>query len=273
MQILTHWKRLCCWARLKAGGEGDDRGWDGWMASPTQWTWVWASSGSWWWTGKAGVLQSMGSQRVGQDWVTELNWDTFQEEQRKTNLNIWNTGTNDRHSQKDPSDAAIRRVIAFFFYEIVKWTLTVDNCCREKLILTPCWKCFFDLLFVADVTIIIHIDLPQRTLTLCLTVRLKCLCYTHREIIWSWPPVKTTKTEKRLTQPFQSLTISGDILQNWRSFHFSSPLPFLLYSAFWLQILVASLWLYKRTWHSDLNKMVTLRLLVSRTNLDFVTCW
>ena len=60
--------------RLKAGGEGDDRGWDGWMASLTQWTWVWISSGRWWWTGKPGVLQSMESQRVGHDWVTELNW-------------------------------------------------------------------------------------------------------------------------------------------------------------------------------------------------------
>ena len=52
----------------------DDRGWDGWMASLTQWTWVWADSGSWWWTGKCGMLQSMGSQRVRYDWVTELNW-------------------------------------------------------------------------------------------------------------------------------------------------------------------------------------------------------
>ena len=57
----------------KAWGEGDNRGWDGWMVSPTQWTWVWANSGSWWWTGKPGVLQSMGSQRVGHDWATELN--------------------------------------------------------------------------------------------------------------------------------------------------------------------------------------------------------
>ena len=62
-----------CRERLKAG-EGDDRGWDGWMASPTWWTWVWASSGSWWWTGRPGVLQSMGSQRVRHDWETELNW-------------------------------------------------------------------------------------------------------------------------------------------------------------------------------------------------------
>ena len=59
---LTLWKRLQCRERLKAGGEGDDRGWDGWMASLTQWTWVWASYGSWWWTGKPGVLQSIGAQ-------------------------------------------------------------------------------------------------------------------------------------------------------------------------------------------------------------------
>ena len=70
---LTRWKRPWCWKRLKVGGEGDDRGWDGWMASPTQWTWVWASSRSWWWTGKPGLLQSMGSQRVRHDWATELN--------------------------------------------------------------------------------------------------------------------------------------------------------------------------------------------------------
>ena len=70
---LTHWKIPWHWERLKAGGEGDNRGWDGWMASPTQWTWVWASCGSWWWTGKPGMLQSMELQRVGHDWVTELN--------------------------------------------------------------------------------------------------------------------------------------------------------------------------------------------------------
>ena len=68
---LTHWKRPWCWERLKARGEGDDRGWDGWMASPTQWTWIWASSGRWWWTGKPCVLQSMGLQRVGHYWATE----------------------------------------------------------------------------------------------------------------------------------------------------------------------------------------------------------
>ena len=71
---LTHWKRPWSWERLRAGREGDDRGWDGWMASPTQWTWVCVDSGSWWWTGRPGVLRFMGSQRVRHDWVTELNW-------------------------------------------------------------------------------------------------------------------------------------------------------------------------------------------------------
>ena len=61
------------WLGLGAG-EGDDRGWDGWMASPTRWTWVWVKSGSLWWTGRPGMLQFMGSQRARHDWVTELNW-------------------------------------------------------------------------------------------------------------------------------------------------------------------------------------------------------
>ena len=70
---LTHWKRLWCWEGLGAGGEGDDRGWDVWMASLTRWMWVWVNSGNWWWTGRPGMLQFMGSQRVGHDW-SELNW-------------------------------------------------------------------------------------------------------------------------------------------------------------------------------------------------------
>ena len=66
---LTHLKRQWCWERLKAGGEGDNRGLDGWMASPTQWTWVSVDSGSWWWTGRPGMLWSMGSQSVGHNWA------------------------------------------------------------------------------------------------------------------------------------------------------------------------------------------------------------
>ena len=94
---LTHWKRPWCWEGLRARGEGDDRGWDGWMASPTQWTWVWVNSRSWWWTGRPGVLQFMGLQRVGHDWVTELNWwktqnsksNLEQEEQSQRNHANW----------------------------------------------------------------------------------------------------------------------------------------------------------------------------------------
>ena len=71
---LTYWKRPWCWEGLGAGGEGDDRGWDGWIVSPTRWTWVWVNSRCWWWTGRPGVLRFMRSKRVGHDWVTELNW-------------------------------------------------------------------------------------------------------------------------------------------------------------------------------------------------------
>ena len=89
---LTPWKRPLCWERLKVGGEGDDRGWDGWMASPTQWTWVWVNSGSWWWTGRPGVLQSMGLQRVGHNWTTKLNWWTSNDTVKSLlviNVSIW----------------------------------------------------------------------------------------------------------------------------------------------------------------------------------------
>ena len=76
-----------CWEGLGAGGEGDDRGGDGWMASRTRWTWVWVNSGRWWWTGGPGVLWFMGSQRLRHGWATELNWKG-----RKSlweMLNIW----------------------------------------------------------------------------------------------------------------------------------------------------------------------------------------
>ena len=71
---LTYWKRPWCWEGLGAGGEGDDRGWDGWMTPLTQWTWVWTSFGCWRWAGQPGVLQYRGSQRVVHDWETDLNW-------------------------------------------------------------------------------------------------------------------------------------------------------------------------------------------------------
>ena len=79
MRRTDSFEKTMSWERLKVikdpGKEGDDRGWDGWMGSPTQWTWLWVNSGSWWWTGRPGVLQSMWSQTFGHDWVTELNWN------------------------------------------------------------------------------------------------------------------------------------------------------------------------------------------------------
>ena len=88
---LTHLKRLWYWEGLGAGGEGDDRGWDGWMASPTQWTWVWVDSGRWWWTGKPGVVQFMGSQSVGHNWATELGWTEL------TATHVWKIPFLDSH--------------------------------------------------------------------------------------------------------------------------------------------------------------------------------
>ena len=86
---MNHWKRPWCWEGLGAGGEGDNRGWDGWMASLTQWTWVWVDSRSWWWTGRSGVLQFMGSQRVGHDWATELNWTEVPVDLQWTEFSPW----------------------------------------------------------------------------------------------------------------------------------------------------------------------------------------
>ena len=74
MQRTNSLEKTLMLGKLEANGEGDDRGWDGWMGSLTRWTWVWASFGRWWWTGKPSVLQSMGLQSVGHDWTTELNW-------------------------------------------------------------------------------------------------------------------------------------------------------------------------------------------------------
>ena len=69
---LTHWKRLWIWEGFGAGGKGDDRGCDGWIASPTQWMWVWVNSGSWWWTARPGVLHFMGCKEL--DMTERLNW-------------------------------------------------------------------------------------------------------------------------------------------------------------------------------------------------------
>ena len=87
---LTHWKRPWWWERLKAGGKGDDREWEDWMALQTQWIWIWASSGSWWWTGRPGMLQSIGLQSIGHK---QLNWTELNQTLRRSYLCTESTGT------------------------------------------------------------------------------------------------------------------------------------------------------------------------------------
>ena len=128
---LSHLKRPWCWERLRAGGEGDDRGWDGWMASPTQWTWVWVNSGSWWWTGRPGVLQFMRSQRVRYDWATELNWTYY-------NISIVGEGTwwrvirELRNSSKIFWSFKLYTCIFLIKYKILKYTLYIKKAYSHK---------------------------------------------------------------------------------------------------------------------------------------------
>ena len=119
---LTHWKRPWCWERLKAG-EGDDRGCNGWIASSTRWTWVWASSGSWWWTGKPDMLQSMGSQRVRHDWVTELTELYILAPPLPLGSNpleppIWETASWAWRSQKDCQITQFSTFTCAFFFSV-----------------------------------------------------------------------------------------------------------------------------------------------------------
>ena len=94
---VTRWKRPWCWEGLGAGREGENRGWDGWMASPTRWTWIWVNSRTLWWTGRPGVLWFMESQRVGLNWVTELNWT---EVKPQPQLSYWFNIKNEDQSSK-----------------------------------------------------------------------------------------------------------------------------------------------------------------------------
>ena len=120
-------EKTWCWERLKAGGQGDDRGWDGWMASPTQWTWVWVNSGSWWWTGRPGVLQSMGLQRVGHDWGTELNWPVHISDVSKFCPFMYT-----KHNQSLP---LISQGVLFLFFQVIlflKYWKMQSNFSRRK---------------------------------------------------------------------------------------------------------------------------------------------
>ena len=142
---LTHLKRPWCWDRLRAGGEGDDRGWDGWMASLTQWTWIWASSRSWWWTGEPGVLQSRGLKES--DTTEQLNW-TF----GKLCLAIWRMtfhvnllkSFKEKYIEKEPvilsrlSELACQRCSLSLHsnaYPILPWVTHVHCSCQENALL------------------------------------------------------------------------------------------------------------------------------------------
>ena len=98
-----NWERPWCWERLKAGGAGDDRGWDGWMASPTGWTWVWVDSRSWWWTGRPSVLQFMGSQRVRHDW----DWTDWLTDWPSWQLQVLGTSSSPSLVVEDPNHQKI----------------------------------------------------------------------------------------------------------------------------------------------------------------------
>ena len=119
----THWKRPWCWERLKAGGERDNRGWDGWMASLTWWTWVWVSSRNWWWTRRPGMLQSMESQSQTRlsNW-TELNWDINQ----VSTLSLW---------------YQLLEMCWYFLYAPVQdQILYMLHVCKKFKSLLMCWK-------------------------------------------------------------------------------------------------------------------------------------
>ena len=129
-------KRPWCWERLKAGGERDDRRWDGWMALLTRWTCVWANSGSWWRTGKAGLLQSVGSRRVGHDWATKLNWG-------KTQTPIHYVPTwPQRISNRESTGLRSSGYTAWPYYLATMWT-RINGKDQEQLIL---WSLIYKMI-------------------------------------------------------------------------------------------------------------------------------
>ena len=109
MQRVDSFEKSLMLGRLRAGGEGDNRWWDGWMASPTRWTWVWVNSGSWRWTGRPGVLWFMGSQRVGHDWVTDLIWSLGWNHSGKYDINLNLPGATSWRRQWQPTPVLLPR--------------------------------------------------------------------------------------------------------------------------------------------------------------------
>ena len=123
---------LWCWEGLGAGGEEDDQGWDGWMASVTRWMWVWVNSGRWWWTGRAGVLQFTGSHRVRHDWATELNWTEMK----------WHTVSSNRPQGKVKD---VAEILVFSKSER-----------RDKIVSIrhPCWVLTYYELYIVEIKLL-----------------------------------------------------------------------------------------------------------------------
>ena len=113
------WKDWC-WERLTSGGEGDNRGWDVWMASPIQWAWVWVNSGSCWWTGRPGVLLFTGSQRVRHDWAIELNWT-------ETSMAMGDFGAVDSNLSPSPFSIRLYSTVCYCRAFIVSISLPQTN--------------------------------------------------------------------------------------------------------------------------------------------------
>ena len=141
------------WAKgLGAGGEGDDRGWDGWMASLTRWMWVSVNSGSWWWTGRPGMLRFMGSQRVGHDWAIELNWTEGTNSQNLTwrvfNSLIKCINAFDLTKSKN-SQYILNTKLSSFHFNVFSWQLPSSFfwCSGEWPESQPKYQCFNHFFF------------------------------------------------------------------------------------------------------------------------------
>ena len=143
---ITHWKSSWCWERLRAEGEEGVRVWNSWMASTMQWTWTWANSGRWWGTGRPGVLQSMGLQRVRHDWVTEEQqqyrerwieiglwyFGGWQVQNLQSRPTVWNP-----HKSSSSNLKAICWRNSLFFYEVSLFPLKPSTDWRRPILITP----------------------------------------------------------------------------------------------------------------------------------------
>ena len=139
---LTHWKRPWCWEGLGAGGEGDDRGWDGWMASPTRWTWVWVNSGSWWWTGGLVCFDSWDCKELDTteqlNW-TELNWYTWWCSHHKSNCRLRRTSSSDLYATGSVNVYYEWRINKQLFYKVFQdWSyhfgrLLLKAICKDSI--------------------------------------------------------------------------------------------------------------------------------------------